>query len=55
MDELGIVDGPERGVELNQLIFTEKLLLLFFIHNQAFFGQDIPGPLMKYCLAIGTI
>ena len=30
MDELSIVNGPERGVELDQLIFTEQLLLLFF-------------------------
>lgn len=55
MDELGIVNGPECGVELDQLVFTEQLLLLFFIHNQAFFGQGISGPLMKYCLAMGTI
>jgi len=54
MDELGIVDGPKRGVELNQLIFAEQLLLLFLIHNQAIFGQGIPGPLMKFCLATGT-
>lgn len=49
MDELSIVDGPERGVELDQLVFAEQLLLLFLIHNQAFFGLGIPGPLMKYC------
>ncbi len=54
MDELGIVDGPECGVELNQLVFPEQLLLLFLIHNQSFFGQDIPGPLVKFCSATGV-
>ena len=54
MDEVGIVDSPERGAELNQLPFAEQLLLLFLIHNQAFFGQSVSGPLMILCLATGT-
>lgn len=53
MGGLGITDGPEHGVELNQLVFAEQLLRLFLIHNRAFFGQGIPCPLMKFCLATG--
>ena len=39
MDEGIIIDGPERGVELSQLLLTKQVLGLFLIHNQALFGK----------------
>ena len=38
MDELRIVDGPERSIKLEQLLFTKKLLLLLLVNDQAFLG-----------------
>lgn len=38
MDELRIVDCPERNIELDQLLFSKKLFLLLLVHNKAFFG-----------------
>ena len=55
MDELGVVDSPEYSGELNQLLFTEQMLRLFLVHDQAFFGQGISGPLMKFVKALGTL
>ena len=46
--ELGVVDSPERSVELNQLLFTKQLLLFFLLHHQTFFSQGIPYPLIKF-------
>ena len=38
MDELRIIDSLERNVELNQLLFTKKLLLFLLVHDQSFFS-----------------
>ena len=35
MGELRIVDGPEGNIKLDQLLFTQELLLLFLVHDQA--------------------
>lgn len=55
MGELGVVDSPECIGKLNQLLFPEQVLRLFLVHDQAFFGQGIPGPLKKFCLALRTL
>ena len=48
MNELRIVDGPERNIKLAQLLFTKELLLLLLVHDQAFLGQCISCPLTNW-------
>lgn len=55
MGELRIVDGPERNIKLDQLLFTEKMLLLLLVHDQAFLDQRISCPLMDSSLARETL
>ena len=55
MDELGVINSPECIGELNQLRFTEQVLRLFLVHDQAFFGQGIPSPLIEFRSAFGNV
>ena len=53
MDELTIVDGPERLRELDQLLLAEQMLRLLPVHDQPFMGQRMPYPLVEFC-SVGT-
>ena len=46
MGEMIIVHGPEGNGELDQLLSAEQMLRLLLVHDQAFFGQGIPYPLV---------
>lgn len=52
IDKPSIIDSPDRQIRSDQLLLIKVELLLFIIHNQAFFSQGIPRPLMKFILAM---
>lgn len=51
MDEMIVVDGPKYDGELDQFLSTKQMLRLLFIHDQAFFSQSIPDPLVHFLSA----
>ncbi len=46
--EMIIVYGPEGSSELDQLLSAEQMLRLLLVHDQAFFSQDVPYPLVRF-------
>ena len=51
MGEMIIVNGPEGSGKLDKLLSAEQVLRLLFVYDQAFFGQNIPYPLVYVCSA----
>ena len=47
MNEMGVVDGPERVGECNELWFAKQVFLFFFIDDQGIRPQSVPHPLSQ--------